>query len=441
MSDHHLDATHDPAISSWVESANDGSTDFPIQNLPIGIISADGSDPHAGIAIGDRVLDVAACMDAGLIENRGAARACTAASLNALMSLNQSELRDFRRTVSDLLRADTKQGARAARLESQIIHRISDVVTHLPAIIGDYTDFYASVHHATNVGSMFRPDNPLLPNYKHVPIGYHGRASSIVRSGTDVRRPHGQTKAADAELPTFGPSKMLDYESELGFFVRVGNSLGERISVDDAAGRIFGYCLVNDWSARDIQAWEYQPLGPFLAKNFATTISPWVVTSEAVEPYRIAPAPRPDGDPEPLSYLVSESEGARGAITAYLEVYLTSRRMREEGIEPTMLSRAPFSSMYWTVGQMLAHHASSGCNLRPGDLLASGTVSGPSSDARGCLLELTWRGSEPITLPTGEQRKFLENGDEVIMMGSLEAEGRPRLGFGECRGTILPAGG
>lgn len=439
MSDRGLDVTHDPGISSWIESATDRGTDFPIQNLPLGIISVDGSDPHAGIAIGDRVLDIAACIDAGLLENRGAARACVKSTLNTLMSLDQLEMREFRRAVSDILRSDTEQGARAARLESRIMHRISDVVTHLPACIGDYTDFYASVHHATNVGGMFRPDNPLLPNYKHVPIGYHGRASSIVASGTDIRRPSGQTKPADAETPSFGPSKMLDYESELGFFVRVGNSLGEAISIDDAAGRIFGFCLVNDWSARDIQAWEYQPLGPFLAKNFATTICPWVVTAEAVEPYRIAVSPRPEGDPRPLPYLQSERESACGAISAFLEVHVASRRMRDERIAPVMLSRAPFAEMYWTAGQMLTHHASNGCNMRPGDLLASGTVSGPTPDSRGCLLELTWRGSQPLTLPTGEQRKFLEDGDEVIMKGSLEAEARPRLGFGECRGTILPA--
>ncbi|MDQ3083120.1 MAG: fumarylacetoacetase, partial [Gemmatimonadota bacterium] len=391
MSDRCIDVTHDPAISSWIESANDGGTDFPIQNLPLGIFSVDGSQPHAGVAIGDRVLDIAACIDAGLLENRGAARACVNSTLNALMSLDQSEMREFRRAVSEILRSDTEQGARARPLESRILHRISDVVTHLPVRIGDYTDFYASVHHATNVGSMFRPDNPLLPNYKYVPIGYHGRASSIVASGAEIRRPSGQTKPADADLPSFGPTKMLDYESELGFFVRVGNSLGEAVSIDDAGSRIFGFCLVNDWSARDIQAWEYQPLGPFLAKNFATTLGPWIVTAEAAEPYRIAVSPRPQGDPEPLHYLQSEREAARGAISAYLEVHLASRRMRDEGIPPVMLSRAPFAGMYWTAGQMLAHHASNGCNMRPGDLLASGTVSGETPDSHGCLLELTWR--------------------------------------------------
>ena len=310
---------------------------------------------------------------------------------------------------------------------------------HLPAEIGDYTDFYASVHHATNVGSMLRPDSPLLPNYKFVPIGYHGRASSIVVSGTEVRRPRGQTKPADAAEPSFGPTKMLDYESELGFYVGRGNGLGEIITIDDAPQHIFGFSLVNDWSARDIQAWEYQPLGPFLAKNFATSVSPWVVMAEAVEPYRVPAAARPDGDPAPLDYLKSGDDQKRGGISAMLEVYLSSAQMGEAQMSPVLLSRAPFAGMYWTVAQMLAHHGSNGCNLRTGDLLASGTVSGESEEERGCLLELTRRGAAPITLPTGEERKFLMDGDEVIMKGYLEAPGRPRIGFGDCRGTILSA--
>jgi len=306
----------------------------------------------------------------------------------------------------------------------------------MPAEVGDYTDFYASINHATNVGSMFRPDSPLLPNYKWLPIGYHGRASSIVPSGTPVRRPMGQTKTADAASPSFGPSKMLDYESELGFFVGRGNALGDTIPLNSAWDHIFGFCLVNDWSARDVQTWEYQPLGPFLAKNFATTISTWVVTAEAAEPYRVGAYQRASEDPSPLPHLASEDDMSKGGLNAILEVYLSSYAMRESKIEPVRLSRAPFNLMYWTVGQMLAHHASNGCNLRAGDLIASGTVSGPDRDSRGCLLELTWRGTEPLTLPTGEQRKFLEDGDEVIMKGFLEAERRPRLGFGECRGVV-----
>jgi fumarylacetoacetase len=286
---------------------------------------------------------------------------------------------------------------------------------------------------------MFRPDNPLLPNYKYVPIGYHGRASSIVVSGTPVRRPVGQTLAPKAEAPSYGPSRMLDYESELGLFVGQGNELGAVVPLSDAEGHVFGYCLVNDWSARDIQSWEYQPLGPFLSKNFATTVSPWVVTAEAVEPYRVPAFQRPDGDPAPLEYLMDKENERSGGIDATLEVYLSSAKMREDGVAPALLSRAPFSLMYWTMAQLLTHHASNGCNLRTGDLIASGTVSGPSPDSLGCLLELTQRGANPVTLPTGETRKFLEDGDEVIMRGYLGSGDAPKIGFGECRGEILPA--
>jgi fumarylacetoacetase len=434
-----MDITHDTSLRSWVESAN-GPTDFPIQNLPFGIFATERDDAGGvGIAIGDRVLDVAACFAEGLVEGHGVAAACESESLNSLMALPRAEMWELRSQVSALLRHDTDSGRKAQSLEKRLLRSMSDVSMRLPAEIGDYTDFYSSIHHATNVGSMFRPDNPLLPNYKHVPIGYHGRASSIVTSGTDVRRPSGQTKSAEAEKPSFGPSGMLDYEAELGFFVRGGNKLGDTIPIGSAREHIFGFCLVNDWSARDIQAWEYQPLGPFLAKNFATTISPWVVTAEAVEPYRTRALQRPEGDPEPLAYLKDDDESSRGGVNAFLEVHIVSRKMRDAGIAPVRLSRAPFASMYWTVGQMLAHHASNGCNLQPGDLLASGTVSGDSADSRGCLLELTWRGSKPVTLPSGEERRFLQDGDEVIMKGTLEAEGRPTIGFGECRGTILPA--
>jgi fumarylacetoacetase len=286
---------------------------------------------------------------------------------------------------------------------------------------------------------MFRPDNPLLPNYKYVPIGYHGRASSIVVSGTPVHRPIGQTHSANAAAPSFGPSQMLDYEAEMGLFIGRGNDLGNAIAITDAEDHIFGYCLVNDWSARDIQSWEYQPLGPFLAKNFATTVSPWVVTAEAVEPYRVPAFTRPAGDPAPLDYLSSEKNEREGGFDATLEVYLSSAGMREENIQPMLLSRAPFSRMYWTLAQMVTHHASNGCNLRTGDLLASGTVSGPSKDEMGCMLELTRRGAEPLELPTGETRKFLEDGDEVIMRGGMGGGARPRIGFGDCRGVILPA--
>ena len=431
------DNTHDPGARCWVDTAN-GHSQFPIQNLPFGIFSTAESDPAVGVAIGDSILDVRRCIEEGLLAGGAASEACKAQTLNALMALDSDATRNLRSGIHELLRAGSASAERAVSARSRILVGQSDARMHMPAEVGDYTDFYASIHHATNVGSMFRPDNPLLPNYKYVPIGYHGRSSSIIVSGTPVRRPSGQTMPQGAERPSFGPSKLLDYESEMGFFVRRGNNLGEPIAVGSASDYIFGFCLVNDWSARDIQTWEYQPLGPFLSKNFATTVSPWVVTSEAIAPYRLQSARRPEGDPEPLDYL-RERETDRGAINAFLEVSIQSARMREEGIAPLRLSRAPFTSMYWTVAQIVAHHSSNGCNLRAGDLLASGTVSGGSEDSRGCLLELTWRGAKPVTLPTGEVRKFLDDGDEVIMTGTLEAPNRPTIGFGECRGTILPA--
>jgi fumarylacetoacetase len=313
----------------------------------------------------------------------------------------------------------------------------SDAEMRLPAEVGDYTDFYASIYHATRVGKLFRPDNPLLPNYKYVPIGYHGRASSIVVSGTDVCRPHGQTKAATAAEPTFGPSRSLDYELEVGMFVGQGNPLGQPIPIDQAEQHIFGLCLVNDWSARDIQSWEYQPLGPFLAKNFATTISPWIVPMEALKPYRVPVATRPDGDPSPLPYLVS-SDSVPAAVDLTLEVFLQSEQMRKAGFKPVQLSKGNLRDLYWSLAQLLTHHASSGCNLRRGDMLATGTVSGPEQGSEGCLLEMKHR-AEPLGLPTGETRTFLEDGDQVIFRGYCQAPGLPRIGFGECIGRIVPA--
>jgi fumarylacetoacetase len=309
----------------------------------------------------------------------------------------------------------------------------------LPVEIGDYTDFYASVHHATNVGKMLRPDNPLLPNYKFVPIGYHGRASTVVASGTPVRRPRGQTRDDAAPGPAFGPTAALDYECEVGAFVGRGNELGQPIPIGEAEDHLFGICLLNDWSARDLQRWEYQPLGPFLAKSFATTLSPWVVTLDALAPFRVAAADRPAGDPAPLPYLTAEADQRAGGIGLTVEVHLASERMRREGLPPARLSSAGFGRMYWTVAQLLTHHASNGCRMRPGDLLGSGTVSGPEPASRGCLLELTWRGTEPIGLPSGETRRFLEDGDEVILRGYCERAGFARIGLGECRGTISPA--
>lgn len=411
--------------------------EFPIQNLPFGVFGrTDASVSHVGVAIGDFVLDVHACVQEGLLAPTPVSDACEESSMNRLMGRDPAALSAFRAELSDLLSTSDPAAERAQAASSRILVARDEAVMGMPAEIGDYTDFYASINHATNVGRMFRPDNPLLPNYKWLPIGYHGRASSIVPSGTPVHRPMGQTKAADADRPSFGLSRMVDYESELGFFVGRGNPLGETILIDSAWDHIFGFCLVNDWSARDVQTWEYQPLGPFLAKNFATSISPWVVTAEASEPYRVGAYQRAEGDPPPLPHLASEGDMSNGGLNAILEVSLTSSAMREKKIMPLRLSRAPFNLMYWTVGQMLTHHASNGCNLRSGDMIASGTVSGSDRGSRGCLLELTWRGTEPLTLPTGEQRKFLEDGDEVIMKGFLEAEGYPSLGFGECRGVV-----
>jgi fumarylacetoacetase len=355
------------------------------------------------------------------------------------MALGREHWSALRAQVSAFLSADSAAYRGDRGLAGRVLVPLSQAELFVPAQVGDYSDFYASVHHASNVGSMFRPDNPLLPNYKWVPIGYHGRTSSIVVSDTPVRRPHGQLKPPDTESPVFAPSRALDYEMELGCFVGPGNSLGEPVPIDQAGEHLFGSSLVNDWSARDIQTWEYQPLGPFLAKNFATTVSPWVVTLEALEPFRVPAFQRSPGDPPPLPYLDSEAERKRGGLDVTVEVYLLTSRMRDGKLPPHRLSRGRTADLYWTVGQMVTHHTSNGCNLRPGDLFASGTISGAAKDSRGCLLELTWRGSEPISLPTGETRKFLEDGDEVIMRGYCERPGHARIGFGECRGVVLAA--
>jgi fumarylacetoacetase len=437
-----VNETHDPARTSWVASAQ-GATDFPIQNLPFGVFRRAPTDQpgSVGVAIGDQILDLAAALEVTGWTGaaRRAAESCTGPSLNRLMGLGREHWSALRREISALLASDSPSYRKDPRLGERILVPMSQAELLLPAEVGDYSDFYASIHHATNVGSMFRPDNPLLPNYKWVPIGYHGRASSIVASGAPVRRPRGQIKDPGADVPVFAPSGALDYEMEVGCFVGPGNPLGRSISIAEAEEHLFGLCLVNDWSARDIQTWEYQPLGPFLSKSFATTISPWVVTFEALEPYRVPAFERPPGDPEPLPYLDSPSNRKTGGIDVTVEVYLSTARMRDSGVPPQRLSRARMADLYWTPGQMFAHHTSNGCNLRPGDLFASGTISGPAKDSRGCLLELTWRGAEPVTLPTGEARKFLENGDEVIMRGFCQRSSTTRIGFGECRGVIVAA--
>jgi fumarylacetoacetase len=338
--------------------------------------------------------------------------------------------------VSDLLAAGSPAQSQAEKL----LHPAADCTLHVPAAIGDYTDFFVGIHHATNVGKLFRPDNPLQPNYKYVPIGYHGRASSILQSGTPLRRPKGQSKPSDKEVPVVGPSRRLDYELELGVWIGPGNSLGEPVGIADAAQHIAGYCLLNDWSARDIQAWENQPLGPFLAKSFATTISPWIVTPEALAPFRIPQPARPAGDPEPLPYLYDETDQREGAIDLELEVLLTTQGMREKGLPPHSLALSNARQMYWTAAQMLAHHTSNGCNLRPGDLVGTGTLSGPEAGSVGSILEATQGGRNPVKLPSGEERRFLEDGDEVILLARGRREGFAPIGFGPCRAAILPAG-
>ena len=435
-----LDQTHDLALTSWVSSAQAAGTDFPIQNLPLGVFAAADGRIGVGVAIGDQVLDLRVARDAGLLTDLSAAVAATleGRSLNALIALGRPALAAVRAAVQGVLRADTEAGRTAQRV-SALLQTMASVQMQLPVAIGDYTDFYASVDHATNVGSMFRPDNPLLPNYRHVPIGYHGRASSIVPTGTPVHRPMGQVSAKPEGPPTFAPTARLDYELEVGAVIGVGNALGTSVPLAEAESHLAGLVLVNDWSARDVQAWEYQPLGPFLAKNFATTISPWVVTLDALEPYRVPARVRTAEEPLPLPYLTDAGDQAHGGFDLTLEVWIRTARMREAGTPAERLSHGSFAQMYWTLGQMLAHHASGGCNLRPGDLIASGTVSGPEKSSRGCLLELTWRGAEPVTFSNGETRAFLADGDEVIVRGWCEAPGRARIGFGECRGVVVGA--
>jgi fumarylacetoacetase len=433
-----IDGTHDTSLRSWVEAANDDAG-FPVQNLPLGVFGRGGETrSRIGCAIGDQVLDLEACAGRSLLRGlpEDLVAACRTTSLNALMGLAPRVRGTLRHRLSHLLRAEG--GLVTARGEAgDVLVPQSEAEMRLPAEVGDYTDFYASIHHATNVGRMLRPDNPLLPNYRWVPIGYHGRASSLVVSGTSIRRPVGQAAPQEDEPPGHGPSRSLDYELEVGAFLGPGNALGAPIPLAEAPDHVFGLCLVNDWSARDVQRWEYQPLGPFLSKSFATSLSPWVVTAEALAPFRVPAYARPEGDPEPLPYLRHEDDEARGGIDLHLEVRLSSEAMRRGGHPPIVVSHSNLKDIYWTLAQMVAHHSSNGCNLRPGDLIASGTVSGPEKENRGCLLERTWRGSEPLTLPTGEERRFLEAGDEVILRGHCERDGFARVGFGECRGVVV----
>lgn len=424
-----IDTTHDPALKSWIESANDPATDFPIQNLPYGRFRRAGSgEPwRAGVAIGDRVLDLRFAAERGVGPPAEMAT-LAAGDMNGFMQRGHAVHQQLRRLLSSAL---THGSALQSMLEPCLVAR-SEAELDLPCAIGDYTDFYTGIHHATTVGKLFRPDNPLLPNYKWVPIGYHGRSSSIRPSGHAFHRPLGQT-AGEAGVPRYGASQRLDYELELGVVVGTANGLGEPRTMQQAEDDWFGVVLLNDWSARDLQAWEYQPLGPFLSKNFATTISPWIVTRDALVPFR-APFARPPGDPQPLPHLDSPLNREHGALDLWLEVWLQTPAMSS----PHRLSRCNYRDAYWTIAQLIAHHSSNGCNLQPGDLLGSGTQSGPDPGEGGSLLELSQGGKQPIPLPGGETRTFLQDGDTVILRGFAERAGMRRIGLGECAATVLP---
>lgn len=433
-----VNETHDASLSSWVDSANAAGTDFPIQNLPFAQFRRRGGDEafRGGVAIGDQIVDLAAVAAARVFNGlaQEAAEACRASTLNAFMGLGKDAWAALRLALSRALRSGSEQ---QASLQACLVPQ-AEAEYQLPCQIGDYTDFYTSIHHATSVGSLFRPDNPLLPNYKWIPIGYHGRSSSIGISGQSFPRPRGQTKAPDASEPSFGACKRLDHELEIGIFIGSGNELGEPIDIDNAEDHVFGLCLFNDWSARDLQAWEYQPLGPFLAKNFASTISPWIVTLEALAPYRV-PFTRPEDDPQPLPYLSSDVNSARGGLDIRLQVLIQTERMRRENHAPEPIAHSNFIHSYWTIAQMVAHHTVNGCNLRPGDLFGSGTQSGPEHTQAGSLLELSQGGKQPITLDNGETRTFIEDGDTLIIRGWCAADGAARIGFGEVTSTVLPA--
>lgn len=433
---HQINETHARDLWSWVESANDIFGDFPIQNLPFGVCrEPSGEEGHVVVAIGNQVIDIAKALSAGLFDGSAAeaAQACRSSSLNELMALGPVHQSALRLQLSRLLRT----GSQHIAAVKHCLLPMADARMLLPVQIGDFTDFFTSIHHATNSGRMARPDNPLMPNFKHIPVAYHSRASSVVVSGTPCPRPAGQTKPAGASSPVFGPTRSLDFECEIGFYVGKGTQLGESITLAKTPEHIFGLSLLNDWSARDMQAWESQPLGPFLAKSFMTTISPWVITLEALAPFRVAAVTRGDDAPELLPYLNEQSDRARGALTLNLEISLQSQAMKKQGAAPYVISRPKFQDQYWTLFQMLAHQTSNGCNMLPGDLLGSGTVSGPREGELGCLKEMTTDGKTAITLPNGETRTYLEAGDEVVFRGRCERDGYASIGFGHCTGKVM----
>jgi len=433
-----IDETHDAGRTSWVASAN-GHALFPIQNLPLGVFSPDGGSPRGGVAIGDQILDLGSALEAGLFTGaaRDAAEAAVGRTLNPLLEAGPAARQALRRRVGEILDA---KGADAARIQAiGLLHDSARCTMHLPARVGDFTDFFAGIHHARTAGTINRPDNPLAPNYKYIPVAYHSRASSVRPSGGSVRRPNGQRKPPQQDAPDFGPCRNLDYELELGVWIGPGNEIGSPIPIARASRHVAGFCLLNDWSARDIQAWESQPLGPFLSKSLSTFVSPWIVTSEALAPFRMAQPPRPPDDPAPLPHLNDPTDQAHGCFDIAFEVLLLTPKMRAACAAPHVLSRSNASMLYWTVAQMVAHHTSNGCNLQPADLFGSGTISGTEPGSAGCLLEMTRAGRNPISLPNGETRTYLLDGDEVIFRGAASREGYASIGFGECRGTVTEA--
>jgi fumarylacetoacetase len=434
-----IDETHDAARRSWVASAN-GHAEFPLQNLPFGIFSPPGNavhggHPRGGVAIGDMILDLRAALEAGAFSGEAAiaAQAAAGPTLNRLMSVGAARRRALRRQVFALL----AEGGAGERLANRLLYRAHDCTLHLPAAIGNFTDFFAGIHHARNGGRRRDPNNPLSPNYKYVPVAYHSRASSVREAGVPVRRPSGQRKLPDEAAPSFGPCRKLDYELELAVWIGPGNPQGEPIPIGAAAEHIFGLGLVNDWSARDIQQWESQPLGPFLGKSFGSTVSPWIVTAEALAPFRVAQPPRPEGDPAPLPYLSDAGDQQAGGFDVALEALVLTPRMREQGLAPHRISHSNTTDLYWTLAQLVAHHTCNGCNLVAGDLFGTGTISGPTEDGWGSLSEQSMDGSRTLTLSSGETRSFLEDGDEAIFSAHCRRAGYAAIGFGECRARVV----
>jgi fumarylacetoacetase len=433
-----IDETHDPRRDSWVASAR-GHAEFPIQNLPFGVFSPPADAPRGGAAIGDMIFDIRAGLEAGLFTGDAAAAAEAAAgpTLNALMALGEGPRVALRKRLSALLSADNPDRTKIQPLSSRLLHNATDCTLHLPAAIGSFTDFFAGIHHARNGGMRRDPNNPLNPNYKYVPVAYHSRASSVRPSDVPIRRPKGQRRAANEDVPSFGPSQKLDYELELAVWIGPGNELGEPIPIARAADHVFGLGLVNDWSARDVQGWESQPLGPFLGKSFGSTVSPWVITAEALAPFRVAQPARPAGDPRPLPYLWDDADQRSGAFDIALEALVTTEGMRAKGLAPHRMSASNTTDLYWTIAQLVAHHTCGGCNLAAGDLFGTGTISGQTQEGYGSLMELSNDGQRTISLASGETRTFLENSDEVIFRAHCRKSGFVPIGFGECRARIV----